>query len=423
MKNDQSPWGFWQLGVALLAGLAVGVGLGWYCYRSVSHSLPDQFRVTQALDPSKDGTISAVKDQVDKGETPLLPVVEVVGSATHNFGVTQPGSLNRHTFKVRNRGEAPLELKLTRTTCKCLTMGLDKDKPTIVQPGEEFAIELEFRSDKAAESFVQQAEIKTNDPHPARNRLALKVEGRVVARTAIRPDTGIEVSDLMAASSSQFGFNIYTFAIDDVDPKTIEIESVTCDNPVINERVAFTWKPLSEAELDMESQAKGGFHIIGTIPPGMPMATYVALITVKTTDGSEARVGISMRVKAPVQINARNANNGFRFVEELQYIDFGLVKPGRATEMELLMSYRTAKKGQLDFKVAENSHPEIFEVEVKDIRRATESTIVILRVAVREDAPPISLNGPKRDNMGRIKLVTDSAEAPEINLSVSVSKN
>ncbi|MBL8889201.1 MAG: DUF1573 domain-containing protein [Planctomycetaceae bacterium] len=423
MNNEQSRWGFWQLGVALLAGLAIGTVLGWYCYQSATNSRPDIFSVTQALDASKDGTIGAVKEQVDKGEKVLLPVVEIVGSATHNFGVTQPGSMNRHTFKIRNRGQAPLELKLTRTTCKCLTMGLDKETPTIVQPGEEFPIELEFRSDKVAESFVQQAEIKTNDPHPARNRLTLKVEGRVVSRTSIRPDTGIEVSDLLSASSSRFGFNLYTFAIDDIDPKSIGIESITCDNPVLNERVQYTWKPLSEAELDSEYQAKGGFHITGTIPAGMPMASYAATITVKTTDGSEATVGITMRVKAPVQINARNAkDSGFRFVEELQYIDFGLVKPGRKTEMELLMNYRTDKKGQLDFKVAENSHPEILEVEIKDIRR-TESTLVILRISVREDAPSVSLNGPKRNNMGRIKLVTDSPDAPEINLAVSVSKN
>lgn len=423
MKNEQSPSGFWPLGIALLAGLAVGIGLGWYCYQSAANSLPDLFSVTQSLDAGKDGTNGAVKEQVDKGGQPVLPLLEVVGSPTHNFGVTQPGLMNRHTFKVRNRGEAPLELKLIRTTCKCLTMGLDKETPTIVQPGEEFPIELEFRSESVAESFAQQAEIKTNDPHPARNRLILKVEGRVVARTSIRPETGIDVSDLLSATSSQFGFNIYTFAIDEIDPKTIGIESVTCDHPVLSERVKFTWNPLSEAELAAEYQAKGGFHITGTVPAGMPMASYAATITVKTTDGSEATVGINMRVTAPVQINARNAkDSGFRFVEELQYIDFGLVKPGRATEMELLMNYRTDKKGQMDFKVAENSHPDIFEVEVKDIRRAG-STIVTLRIAVREDAPPISLNGPKRNNMGRIKLVTDSAEAPEINLTVSVSKN
>lgn len=423
MDNEQRSSGFWALGLCLILGLVAGSILGWRNYVSVSTAQPENFLVRQAIDARADGSLMVDPGGVDTSETYNYPVAELVNSATHNFGVGRPGVLMEYTFMIRNSGNAPLTLKLQETTCKCLTMTLDKEEATVVQPGEEFPVQLQFRSDKATESFVQQARIKTNDPHPTRNTLKLKVEGRIVSRTTVRPD-GLEVSDLQSANSTRFNFNLYTFAIDDIDPATIQIDKISIDNALLEEKVKFTWEPLSESEVAAEYQAVGGFKVTGVVPEGMPMNTYSANIYVTTTDGSEAYLSISMKVKAPVTIRGlANQFGGVRFFAEAQFLDFGLVQAGRSAEMDLLFNYRTDKKGELDFQVAEVSHPEILDVTVKDIRRSATATVVTLNVAVKPDAPPALLNGPKRDNMAIIKLVTDSAEAAEINLSVAVSKN
>lgn len=423
MQQDQSPFGFWQLGASLGLGLVVGGLMGWMGYTKATSARPDFFSVMQATDVTRDGTMAVENANIKNGQLPKYPVAEVIGVANHNFGVSQPGVMMEHTFVVLNRGEAPLEMKLQETTCKCLTMTLDKEVPVIVQPGAEYPITLQFKSDKATESFVQKAKIKTNDPHPSRNTLRLQVEGRVVSRTTIRPDT-IGVPNLKSASSARFNFNLYTFAIDDSDPTTIQIEKIICDNPVLDEKIKFTWKPLSESDIQAEYQAVGGFQITGVVPEGMPMQNYSGFVIVKTNDGSEANVGISLTVTAPVTIRGiNNAFGGVRFFEEAQYIDFGIVKAGQTSEMELLFNYRTDKKGELDFKVAEVSHPDLLEVEIKDIRRSPSAIVVRLRVAIRPDAPPSLLNGPKRNNMATVKIVTDSSEAPEVNLAISVSKN
>jgi len=423
MQQDESPFGFWQLGASLGLGLSVGALMGWMGYTNATTARPDFFSVMQATDVTRDGTMDATEDSQKNGLALKYPVAEVIGVANHNFGVSQPGVMMEHTFVVRNRGEAPLEMKLQETTCKCLTMTLDKEVPVIVQPGAEYPITLQFKSDKATESFVQKAKIKTNDPHPSRNTLRLQVEGRVVSRTSIRPDT-IDVPNLMSANSARFNFNLYTFAIDDRDPTTLQIEQISCDNPVLDEKIKFTWKPLSEAEIQAEYQAVGGFQVTGVVPEGMPMHNYGGFINVKTNDGSEANVAVSLTVTAPVSIRGiNNAFGGVRFFEEAQFIDFGIVKAGQTSEMELLFNYRTDRKGELEFKVAEVSHPDLVDVEVKDIRRSPSATLVRLRVAIRPDAAPALLNGPKRNNMANIKIVTDSPEAPELNLAVSVSKN
>lgn len=412
------------MGAALGLGLLIGGSLGWMGYINATTTWPEEFSVMQSLDVSRDGTLAKSQNNVASGEPAKYPVAEVVGLGTYNFGVSQPGVMMEHTFIIRNRGEAPLELTLKETTCKCLTMTLDKKTPTVVQPGEEHPVTLQFKSEKAAESFVQMAKIKTNDPHLTRNTIKLQVEGRIVSRTIIKPD-GLEVSDLMSANSTRFNFNLYTFAIDDVDPSSIQIESVRCDNAILNEKLKFTWQPLSEAEIQAQYQAKGGFQVTGVVPEGMPMNMYAANIFVKTSDGSESSLGISMKVKAPVTIRGlSNEHGNVRFFEEAQYIDFGIVKAGQPAEMELLFNYRTEKKGELEFKVAEISHPDLLDVEIIDpIRRTPTATIVRLRVAIRSDAPPTLLNGPKRDKMANVKIVTNSIEAPEVNLAISVSKN
>ncbi|MDP1562886.1 MAG: DUF1573 domain-containing protein [Pirellulaceae bacterium] len=423
MRQEQSSLGFWQLGAALGLGLVIGGALGWTGYIKATTTWAEEFSVMQSLDVSRDGTLAKPNENAGNSEPKKYPVAEVVGIGTYNFGVSQPGVMMEHTFIIRNRGEGPLELTLKETTCKCLTMTLDSKIPTIVQPGEELPVTLQFKSEKAAESFVQMAKIKTNDPHLTRNTLKLQVEGRIVSRTIVRP-YGLEVSDLMSSSSSTFNFNLYTFAIDDVDPSTIQIETIRCDNALLNEKLKFTWQPLSEAEILAQYQAKGGFQITGIVPQGMPMNMYAANIFVKTSDGSESSLGISIKVKAPVTIRGlSNEHGNVRFFEEAQYIDFGIVKAGQTAEMDLLFNYRTDKKGELEFNIAEISHPDLLDVEIADTRRTPTATIVRLRVAIRADAPPTLLNGPKRDKMANVKIMTNSVEAPAVNLAISVSKN
>jgi hypothetical protein len=421
MQSENAVAGLLRLGLVVAGGVAVGTALGWQDYWRSAQGTLENFRVMQAID-SVERDSWGESPSATASEPKTYPVLEVVGGETHNFGVTKPGVKLEHTFIVRNLGTGPLELRLQDTTCKCVTMELDKDKPTIVLPGEEFPVMLEFRSEKPSDSFVQQARIKTNDPHPSRNILKLKVEGRVVSRINVRPEV-VDVPEMMSSVASKFGFNIYTFKLDDVAPDSVTVSSVTCDNPLLAERIEFTWEPLSEDEVKAEYQAYGGYRVTGTIPAGMPMNNYSSNILVTTSDGSEASLGVNLSVKAPVSIREISVQkSGIRFFEESKFVEFGLVPADQSAEIELMAVYRTDKKGDLDVQVAEIFPEDALEAEIVEVRRTASAALVRLRIAVRKDSAPVQLNGPKRNSMGRVIVRTDSEEAQEINFAVSFSK-
>lgn len=80
----------------------------------------------------------------------------------HHFGLLQPNEAEEHTFKIRNTGNAPLELQAPQGSCKCVKMRLVK---RAVPPGEEAELWVHWRADgELGESFRQTVRVPTNDP-------------------------------------------------------------------------------------------------------------------------------------------------------------------------------------------------------------------------------------------------------------------
>lgn len=417
MASDSAFAGLSKIGIAIAAGLGVGLALGWQEYARTTQGVTENFSVTQAVDAG----LAAASVNTEKEPPSTFPILEVIGGEVYNFGVSEPGVDLTHTFRVKNRGTAPLELRLQDVTCKCLTMGLGKDEVTTVPPGGEFDINLQFRSDKPSDAFVQKARIKTNDPHPNRNVLKLQVEGRIVSRINIRPEF-IEAPEMMASFPSQFGFNVYTYKVDDRDPAELTVKEIKCDDPVLQERLTYDVVPLGADDLGAEYQAAGGYRVTATVPAGMPMENYNAEITVTMSDGSQCPVGLGLSVKAPVMVRAVSGQKpGVRFHEEAKFVEFGLVQRDNPTEIELLYVYRTNKKGDLEVSLGDVTPADAIQAEIVEVRRSASATLAKVKVSVRPDCPSVQLNGPKKDNMAKVTVLTDSEEAPEITYYISFS--
>ena len=133
MASDSAFAGLSKIGIAIAAGLGVGLALGWQEYARTTQGVTENFSVTQAVDAG----LVAASVNTEKEPPSTFPILEVIGGEVYNFGVSEPGVDLTHTFRVKNRGTAPLELRLQDVTCKCLTMGLGKDEVTTVPPGGE----------------------------------------------------------------------------------------------------------------------------------------------------------------------------------------------------------------------------------------------------------------------------------------------
>jgi len=422
MDKERGSGGFGTFVLVVAVGLGIGGFLGWLEFQRHSAGVTENFLVTQSLKKIESGGVDPNTGRPIVKTLTTFPVLDVVGGEVFNFGVSEPGVVMEHTFEIRNLGTAPLELRLEDTTCKCLTMDLDRKDSKQVAPGESFDLTLQFFSEKPAESFVQQARIMTNDPHPNRNVLKVKIEGRIVSRISVRPE-GVSVNNMTSRAAGNFTFNVYAFEMGDVDPKSIDIQEIVCDNPALAEWLSFDWEELGEDDLRDEYQSKHGYKVTGTAAAGMPMGNYAGVLKVKTTDGSEFPVDITMSVKAPVAVQEIGGRQqGVQFFDEAKLIDFGLLQGEATAEIRLMLVYRTERKGDLELSLDPTLPEGVLEAEFEDVRTTAAATLARLRIAVRADCPPIQLNGPKRDNMAKVTVRSNSDEAPEVNFSVKFSK-
>lgn len=133
----------------------------------------------------------------DRAESPMpaSPPASSIGPRlevpvrTHDFGQVDLGQSYQHEFPLHNRGDRPLRLSLTRTSCKCAAITL---APQLLPPGESGGVI--FHWEPVPGQFGRQvlaAEIDSDDPHSPRIRL--EVSGRVVPTVRIWPEDWFEV--------------------------------------------------------------------------------------------------------------------------------------------------------------------------------------------------------------------------------------
>ncbi len=118
--------------------------------------------------------LDAVKRQVAR-ETGIAGLPRAAVYVTdHDFGTMDPLTDGAYDFEIKNVGDAPLELKLGPTSCKCTLSGLSADK---LLPGQTGKVRLEWFTGRKQSRFEQTAVIYTNDP--TQKHIALGVSGKV----------------------------------------------------------------------------------------------------------------------------------------------------------------------------------------------------------------------------------------------------
>ena len=88
-----------------------------------------------------------------------------MASFEHSFGAVKPGTPLNFTFKVKNQGNAALEITSVSPSCGCTTSNFDK----VIAPGKTGGITLAVeKTDTYTGEIVKTATVKTNDPdHPS----------------------------------------------------------------------------------------------------------------------------------------------------------------------------------------------------------------------------------------------------------------
>ena len=84
-----------------------------------------------------------------------------IASLEHSFGTVKPGTPLSYTFKIKNEGQADLEIKSVSPSCGCTTSNFDK----VVAPGQNGAITLAVEKTEGYKGEIAKtATVVTNDP-------------------------------------------------------------------------------------------------------------------------------------------------------------------------------------------------------------------------------------------------------------------
>ena len=94
-----------------------------------------------------------------------------IASLEHSFGSVKPGQPLTFTFKIKNDGQADLEIKSVSPSCGCTTSNFDK----VVAPGKVGGITLTVEKTEGYKGeVVKTATVVTNDPDQPQLVLTLR---------------------------------------------------------------------------------------------------------------------------------------------------------------------------------------------------------------------------------------------------------
>ena len=94
-----------------------------------------------------------------------------IASLEHSFGSVKPGQPLTYTFKIKNNGQADLEIKSVSPSCGCTTSNFDK----VIAPGKEGGITLAVEKTEGYKGeVVKTATVVTNDPDQQQFVLTLR---------------------------------------------------------------------------------------------------------------------------------------------------------------------------------------------------------------------------------------------------------
>lgn len=379
--------------VVVAALLTIGIlgGLVWW----TGPSAPEKTKTFAKVDESEGGP----GKPPEISETGPYPKA-VIDKVEHYFGVMELGDLGKHTFEIRNEGEAPLILVQGNTSCKCTISSLDDDA---IPPGESAEVQLEWEPKEETKVFEQQAAIYTNDPE---NRLIeLRVLGEIRAIVNLYPRDGLKLGRLIDDKPMTGMARIYSDVIDEFEIKKIES---------LSEYVTVDVKPISESDL-REQGARFGYELHVSMAPTFPIGRYEAQVKVTTENegNNEFYLGIEAERSGPFKIFTRP---GATWFESDQVLSLGRIPAadGKTVEATLSISGKVDEPIEFEDVTIEPAHLKA-AIELDEKRSSSKRQQFNLTVTV-PGGIPAEAHGS--DNPCFIKARTNHPEMPEFLIKV-----
>ena len=222
------------------------------------------------------------------------PRVEIDQEPIYDFGKMSQHDKGMHTWRIKNQGEADLELwMIGKPTCSCTIAKLEGNQKATVQPGKSTTIDLEWNTKEFHDDYSQGAEFGTNDPlHPT---FHLSIKGTVHPPIVVYPPEMVQFPRISNEEPHKRMIAVYSPDL----PKT-KVTKVTSSKPDL---IVATTRPLTPEDAKT-LKIEAGYQIVIEIKPGMPQGQFLDELVIQTDHPKrpEVRVSIGGTVIGPISV-------------------------------------------------------------------------------------------------------------------------
>lgn len=324
-----------------------------------------------------------------------------IDATTHNFGTMERGSSKSHTFKVTNSGDAPLQIAVGATSCKC-TIGDVENQP--IPAGKTVDVTLRWEAKALAGPFRQTATLLTNDPRSP--HVELQVEGEVINVAGLQPQEWL-FDKIPAGEERTDSIYLMSFERDGFEVSSTSIE------PSEGEKYfGVTVHEVPRDELP-DPKAKSGVRLDVTLRGQVPLGPLHHWVLVKTNlpEFEERAIPILGRVVGDISIHGPSWN------EESGRLYIGMVDQQEGNETRMLISVKGKHAEGVEISVGA-TEPEHLQVEVGEHKKVRDQVHVPLTLSIPPGTVPSNHLGTAQGQPGRVTLRTNHPVTPEISFEV-----
>lgn len=396
-----------RFGVALVVALIIGIGGGIVQFRAGYNGVDERLASFRAVSSST--IISEAKPAAKTATSEAAePRVEVVGGTTHDFGTMSQGSTKSHAFIFRNIGNAPLQLDVAGSSCRC-TIGKLAD--STLDPGEQTEVTLEWKATGVLDSFGQTATISTNDPQ--HHQVLLSVKG-IVARTILIEPPVINLGEVPVTSPVKQTAYVFGYG-----EKPLEIaEAGWADAQTADKvRIKVTPIPIDKQRFPHHERAAGAAQIDLEMDPGMPMGPLDTRITMHTNLENVPTVDLAVTgsVVGDIQMIGGPSYDPVHSVLKL-----GKVVRREGTTVRLHLSVQGPERESVKLELGEVIPKESLIVTIGEPKEQSSRVLYPIICSVPKDAPAASFPGTSPSNYGKVIIKTTHPNIPEFRFFVQL---
>lgn len=267
--------------------------------------------LTLDLPAEEDGAAHSIAALGESGATARAQPKAVAEEEEFDFGrLRNKTNDNRHVFKVRNEGQAPLHFKGSSVSCnKCTYVDLPSAP---IEPGETGEVVVRWNVETFENHFRQSATISTDDPE--HESLHFVIFGKVVRPLQIEPEK-VVLSNVQVGQAAEAKVLLTAYFNDD-----LQVLKQSFSDEATAEFFDVTAAPTPKAKLP--EGATSGVELTVKVKPGLPVGSFSQTLKLQTNvqDEEETSIAVSGEIGGAVNIFGKD------WERELRYLNVGNVR-------------------------------------------------------------------------------------------------